>query len=216
MKNMTTWVAGGTAVALLATVFAVMIIATDDRPVATATRAPVSPGARPSATDPTSATPSSEPSSTASANPSTDDASGPPDAASVDELTDEVVDVLRMVYEVSYLEAERDAADEMRAAVAALPATDQGNANVVLAWTEIAAQAVDSPLIDRVDVSVEGEPRTTALDDGATQVDVDLAVERHVAVDDVDWIEIIPHTLTIDARGDLSGLLVSSGTPGGS
>lgn len=100
--------------------------------------------------------------------------------------------------------------DDLARDIDRLAASDEGRAAVeeeIGLLIASAASAVDNGLtVDRVRVEREGRPAIARNDDGSLSVTVDLRIERHIADDDVDWVEIIPHVLQFDADGLLTGL----------
>lgn len=100
--------------------------------------------------------------------------------------------------------------DDLLGDIDRLDASDGGRAAVkaeIALLITSAASAVDNGLtVDRVRVEREGRPEIARNDDESLSVTVDLRIERHIADDDVDWIEIIPHVLQFDPDGLLTGL----------
>ena len=100
--------------------------------------------------------------------------------------------------------------DDLARDIDRLDASDRGRSEVVgeigaliASSTSAADNGVD---IDHVRVEREGRPEIARHEDGSLIVTVDLRIERHIADDDVDWIEIIPHVLQFDPDGLLTGL----------
>lgn len=62
--------------------------------------------------------------------------------------------------------------------------------------------------IDRVNVEAVGQIELVVADAETLSATVDIEITRHIAGDDVDWIEIVPHVFVLDAEtAEIQGLV---------
>lgn len=136
--------------------------------------------------------------------------------AEAEAVVETVVDSLETVFEEVYLEqpagtavegAAVDALDEELADVVADAPAAQ---SVVELAQDIDAEATAVAELTIDEVTVESVGDVVPVETSGSQVTVvsDVRITRHIAEDDVDWIEVIPHEVTVDtATGELTDVV---------
>lgn len=130
-------------------------------------------------------------------------------AEDAQQSAEEVVEGLEDLYAVAFLDepvAVEQSAEEL---VEDLEVSDAGEETIVELGESIQAEAEavtsDSGadlVVDGVKVEQVGEPAVTQSEDGTVSAIVDVKITRHIGTDDVDWVEVIPHEVVVDATGD--------------
>lgn len=127
--------------------------------------------------------------------------------AEAEAVVETVVDGLEAAFEAAYLDeaatAEETVTEVLDDVVADTTAAESVT-ELAVAIDEEAA-AVSELTIDEVTVERVGDVVPVAVDGSEVTVVGDVRITRHIAEDDVEWIEIIPHEVTVDtATGELT------------
>jgi hypothetical protein len=140
-------------------------------------------------------------------------------AANAELAAVEFVDAIETAYKDAYLNADVPTATEVTDdALAELPVDGQGEVAVASEVDAIVEEAVavtedptvGEPLtIDAVEVEQVGAPQVEMIDADTVSTTVDVMISRHIEEDDVDWVEVIPHEIIVDAAtGEVQDLVV--------
>ena len=124
--------------------------------------------------------------------------------ALVDSQEAALVDALGVMYEETFVsDADAEPASNLAPAIDALEPTRAGEEALDDALTNVEAVADrldESVVIDSVGVEQIGEPMVAPVDADSISVTVDIEVTRHIATDDIDWVEIVPHEMIVNVE----------------
>lgn len=132
------------------------------------------------------------------------------------EVAQDVLALLTETYESAHDEVfvTGDADSSLEASTEAItdvPTTVEGEELLLATVGEIVADASDPAFdlsIDETHAEVTSEPVVEVLGDGAISVTSDVTITRHISEHDVDWVEVVPHEVTVSRTGDVTDVVV--------
>lgn len=131
-------------------------------------------------------------------------------AAEAEVIAVDLADGLEVVYEEVFVNADSEqveavSQDEVVTLVDDDALTSDGVESLQAYGESIAADAValdadpaEALTIDEVAVEQVGEVEVAQVDANTVSAIVDVEITRHIAEDDIDWVEVIPHELLIE------------------
>ncbi len=134
--------------------------------------------------------------------PTPDPTTSPVVIEAVDAASEALAEDVQAYNEAGFLDGSDASVSEPLETVDSAPAADEAMEAEEDKAAQIAEELSDgaTPIhVDEVAVEIIGEPEVEALSSGDVTATVGVEITRHIAEDDIDWVEVVPHEMTIDS-----------------